>query len=80
MQCASAVLYYHLRPLRLYHIFLHYSINDKIFGKKVPEHKMCETVYTVHHVIKCTKVGAFRLIHKMCDLFSLKPVSETFLI
>jgi hypothetical protein len=33
MQSACAVLYCHLWPVRLYHSFPHYLINDKIFGK-----------------------------------------------
>jgi hypothetical protein len=42
MQYACAVLYCHLWPVRLYHIFPHYLINCIIFGKKKAiEHKMC---------------------------------------
>jgi hypothetical protein len=37
----SAVLYCHLWPVWLYHIFPHYLINGTIFWKKVIEHKMC---------------------------------------
>jgi hypothetical protein len=35
MQSACAVLYCHLWPVRLYHIFPHYLINGTIFGKKL---------------------------------------------
>jgi hypothetical protein len=35
MQSACAVLYCHLWPIWLYHIFPHYLINDTIFGKKL---------------------------------------------
>jgi hypothetical protein len=37
MQCACAILYCHLWPVRLYHIFPHYLINGTIFGKEVIE-------------------------------------------
>jgi hypothetical protein len=38
----SAVVYCHLWPVRLYHIFPHYLINGSISEKKkVLEHKMC---------------------------------------
>jgi hypothetical protein len=30
-----------LWPVRLYHVFTHYLINAKIFGREVIEHKMC---------------------------------------
>ena len=39
-QSPCAVLYCHLWPLRLYTIFPHYLINDKIFKKKIIEPKM----------------------------------------
>ena len=35
MQSACAVLYCHLWPVWLYHIFPHYLINGTIFGKKL---------------------------------------------
>jgi hypothetical protein len=35
MQSACAVLYCHLWPVRLYHIFPHYLTNGTIFGKKL---------------------------------------------
>jgi len=34
------MLYCHLWPAPLYHIFPHYLINGTIFGKNVAEHKM----------------------------------------
>jgi hypothetical protein len=34
-QSACAVLYCHLWPVWLYHIFAHYLINGTIFGKKL---------------------------------------------
>jgi hypothetical protein len=39
MQCACAVIYCHLWPLQLYHIFPHYLTNGTIFGEKVVETK-----------------------------------------
>jgi len=35
MQSACAVLYCHLWTVRLYHIFVHYLINDAILGMKL---------------------------------------------
>jgi hypothetical protein len=35
MQSACAVLYCHLWPVWLYHIFIHYLINSTILGKKL---------------------------------------------
>ena len=46
MQWACAVLYCHLWPVRLYHIFAHSLINGTIFGKSFG-HKICV-------LIKCT--------------------------
>jgi hypothetical protein len=34
MPCLCAILYCRVWPVRLYHIFQHYLINDTIFGKK----------------------------------------------
>jgi hypothetical protein len=40
--CNEHVPYFHLSPVRLYHIFTYYLTNGKIFRKKnVTEHKMC---------------------------------------
>jgi hypothetical protein len=39
MQSACAVLYCHVWPVWLYHIFTHYLINGTIFGKKFIEQK-----------------------------------------
>jgi hypothetical protein len=36
-----AVLYCHLWPVRLYHIFLQYLIHVTIFGEKNIQRKMC---------------------------------------
>ena len=33
MQCACAVLYCHLLPVRLYHVFPHYFVNGANFGE-----------------------------------------------
>jgi hypothetical protein len=44
MQSACSVLYCHLWPDWLYHIFPHYLINDTIFGGGgggVTDHKVC---------------------------------------
>jgi hypothetical protein len=40
MQSARAVLYCHLWPVWLNHIFPHYLINGTIFRKEVIEHKV----------------------------------------
>jgi hypothetical protein len=41
MHLFYAALYCHMWPIWFYHIFLHYLINSKIFGKKCIEHDMC---------------------------------------
>jgi hypothetical protein len=44
MQCACAILYCHLWPVRLYHSFLHCIINGMIF--EVIEHKKCVLIFS----------------------------------
>jgi hypothetical protein len=34
----------------IYHIFLHHLINDRIYGKKVIEHKMCVLILSTTFV------------------------------
>jgi hypothetical protein len=46
MQSAWAVLYCHLWPVWLYHIFQHYLINSTILGKKVIECKICVLIFS----------------------------------
>ena len=46
MQGACAVLYCHLWPVWLYHIFRHYLIHGRIFGKQVIEHKVCVWIFS----------------------------------
>jgi hypothetical protein len=41
MQSACAVLYCHLWPVWLYHIFPHYLISNTIFGEKIIVRKTC---------------------------------------
>ena len=41
MQRVCAILWRHLWPLLLIHIFRHYLINDAIFGKNFVEYGMC---------------------------------------
>ena len=51
MQSACAVLYCHLWPVWLYHIFPHYFINGTIFRKeKVIEHKMCAVIFSTNFI------------------------------
>jgi hypothetical protein len=47
MQSACAVLYCHLWPVWLYHIFLHYLINGTIFGKPLLNIK-CVFWFSLH--------------------------------
>jgi hypothetical protein len=47
MQCIWAVLYCHLWPVWLHHIFPHYLINnDTIFRKKVIKCRMCVLIFS----------------------------------
>jgi hypothetical protein len=39
--CKAHMPYFHVWSARLYHIFPHYLLKDKIFGKNFVEHKMC---------------------------------------
>jgi hypothetical protein len=52
---ACAVLYYHLWPVRLYHIFPHYLINSTILtgggeGEQFIEHKTCVLIFSTTFV------------------------------
>jgi hypothetical protein len=46
MQNACAVLYCHLWPVWLYHIFSRYLINGTIFGQKFVEHNICVYIFS----------------------------------
>ena len=46
MQSACAVLYCHLWPLWLHHIFRRYLVNGTIFGGGNTEHKMCVLIFS----------------------------------
>jgi hypothetical protein len=68
MQSACAVLYCHLWPVQLYHIFQYYLINGTIFGKNLFNKKRVWIFYTnfacnishyknsARHYQKCTQV------------------------
>ena len=45
VQSVCTLLFCHLWPFRLNHIFLHYLINGTIFGKKFIEYKMCVLIF-----------------------------------
>ena len=47
-QSACAVLYYHLRPVRLYNIFPHYLIKGTIFGKKSCRKQNCVLIFSAN--------------------------------
>jgi hypothetical protein len=38
-------IYCHLWPLRLYHIFPHYLINGRVFGKTITKHEMFASIF-----------------------------------
>ena len=52
MQCACAALYCNLWPDWFYHIFPHYLINGRNFGKKIVEHKMRVLIFSTDSVWK----------------------------
>ena len=62
LACNAHVPYYHLRPVRVYHIFPHYLINGTIFEKKTfIEHKMYVLIFSttfVWHISHSKKNGA----------------------
>jgi hypothetical protein len=80
MQSACAVLYCHLWPVWLYHIFPHYLINGTIFGKKFIEHKMCVLVFSTTffwNISHSTKNSARYIgLHVKCPLL-LSDFNET---
>jgi len=82
MQSASSVLYCHLWPVHLYHIFPHYLIHETNFGKKeVIEHKTCVWIFFSPFVwnIYLSKKKWARLFHK-CVLVVLSDFNSTFSI
>ena len=50
LQCACAVLYCHLYPVRLYHIFPHYLVKWRFFLKKVTDRKMYVLIFSTTFV------------------------------
>jgi hypothetical protein len=71
MQCACAVLYYHLWAARLCNIFPHFLTNGPIFEKKVIEHKMCVLIFSttfVSEISHCKKNWA-KCDHKCLLVF-----------
>ena len=66
MQSECALLYCHLWPVRLYHIFPHYLIKGTIFGNNLIEHKICVLILSTTFVpnISHSKKNSARYIHK----------------
>jgi hypothetical protein len=52
MQSACAILYCHLWPVWLYHIFPHNLIKGTIFARKVIEHKTCFSIFFYNSYLK----------------------------
>jgi hypothetical protein len=50
LRCACAIVYCHLWPVWLCHVFPYYLINGTIFVKKVIEYKMCVLVFSTTFV------------------------------
>jgi hypothetical protein len=63
MQCACAVLYCRLWPVRLYHISPYYLINAMIYGRQVTENNMC--------VLTFPTTGVWNICH--CKKYLAKP-------
>ena len=65
MQNKCAVSYYHLWPLRLYHIYSQYLIKGTIFGNKVLKHKMCVFLHIFYlkrlFILKITRRDMIKL-------------------
>ena len=69
MQCA--ILWRHLWPLNLHHIFQHYLINGTIFGKKITERKICILILSstfIWNISRSTNTLA-RYCHKCKNVF-----------
>jgi hypothetical protein len=69
MQSACAVLYCHLWPVWLYHIFPHYLTNGTILKKKIVEHKMYfDFVYKffseTFHILRRIRRGIIINVHR----------------
>jgi hypothetical protein len=67
MQSACAVLYFHLWPVWLYHIFLHCLVKSTISEKKkVIEHKnmCCDFLYDFRLIYFLFKKNLARYYHK----------------
>ena len=65
MQLVRAILWRHLQPLLLHHIFRHYLINGTIFGKKVLNIK-CVLIFSTTFIwnISHSKQNLARYCHK----------------
>ena len=59
MQSSDTLLYCHLQPLSLYHVFPHNLTNSTIFGKKVIESKMCVLIFFI------TLSGTFLILRRI---------------
>jgi hypothetical protein len=75
MESVCAVLYCHLWPVWLYHIFPHSFINDMILGKKVIEHEKCVLIFSKTFVgnLSRFKKNSARYYHKNVDLYVKYP-------
>jgi len=77
MQSACAVLYCHLWPVWLYHIFPHYLINGTIFIKKRYWTKNLSYVYwTVHHLDSWIKRHQRDVTYLIISLFNAQHISD----
>jgi len=74
MQCPCAVLYCCLRPVLLCHIFRHYFMNGRIFGKKGIEYQTCVLILSIAFIwnIYNSKNNSARYYHKCTYMSSSK--------
>jgi hypothetical protein len=70
-QSACAILYCHLWPVWLYHIFSTLSHKRHVFRKKVIEHKMYVLIFSTNFVwnISHSKKNSVRYYHKCTQVF-----------
>ena len=67
----SAVLYWHLRPVWLHHIFPHYLIKAWFLGKKFIKHKMCYSVQLLSSrcwILRKTRQDIIILLESSCKV------------
>jgi len=78
MQYACAMLYYHLWPVWMYHIFPH-LINGTIFGEKVAEHKMsCDLLCTeIFLILRRYQRDIIKMYRELHYLFFFFDFNET---